>query len=223
MNAGELIDYIRTLTGGAAASVPTGQMLNLINTAQDEISREAKLPRKVVQYDDLTADNQLVLPNDARKETLVEAYMVTKDDTGKVTASRSLPIYNFVTASRMHPNWTTWDPTDEARFIMYDPAYDPDCPRPVPGPSVDHPQSIRVIYVVKPEHVTGLDSVVFEGKFTGLATVIAYRVAFLLTRDGVMLREYERAMNALAGQSRPPALVIKHALYAWNAPGGTRG
>jgi hypothetical protein len=223
VNAGELIDYTRTLAGGAASQVATGHLLNLLNIAQDEVSREAKLPRRVVQYDGLTAANQLVLPADARKESLVAAYAVTRDDNGDVTNSRSLPVYDFVSASRAHPNWTTWDPTGEARFIMYDPAHDPDCPRPAPGPSVEFPQSIRVVYVLRPAEITGLDSVVFDGKFTGLHSVLAYRVAYLVTRDPLMLREYERSMNALAGQARPPSVVVRNPLYAFAAPGGARG
>jgi hypothetical protein len=222
VTAGELVDYIRSLAPQAVA-VPTGQLLNLLAVAQDEVSRETKLPRKVVQYDDLTADNQLVLPVDARKETLMAAYLVTKDEDGVVTGSRSLPIYDFVSASRYHPNWTSWDPSDATRFIMYDPAHDPDCPRPAPAPSVEFPASFRVIYVVKPTAIAGLDTVVMDGKFTGLAPVLAYRVAYLLTRDMVMLREYERAMYALAGQARPAPVVVRSALYLAGAPGGTRG
>jgi hypothetical protein len=223
VNAGELIDYTRTLAGGAANQVATGHLLNLLNIAQDEVSREAKLPRRVVQYDDLVAPNQLVLPSDARKESLIAVYAIDKDDANDVTNSRSLPIYDFVTASRMHPNWTTWEPTSQARFVMYDPAYDPDCPRPAPGPSVEYPQSFRVVYVLRPAEVTGLDSIVFDGKFTGLHAVLAYRIAFLVTRDVAMLREYERAMNALAGQSRPASVVAQNPLYRFNAPGGARG
>jgi hypothetical protein len=223
VNAGQLVDYIRTLTGQALQSIPTGHILNLINTAQEEVSRETKLPRRVVQYDNLTAANQLVLPLDARKESLIAVYQITKDDNQDVTDSRSMQIYDFIAASRMHPNWTTWDPSGNAMFIMYDPAYDPDCPRPAPGPSPAEPQSFRVIYVVKPDPVTSLDSLVLDGKFEGLTTVLAYRVAYLLTRDGVMLREYEKSMNALAGQSRPANVVAQNPMYRFNAPGGARG
>lgn len=223
MNAGQLVDYIRTLTGQALQAVPTGHILNLINTAQEEVSRETKLPRKVVQYDNLTASNQLVLPLDARKESLAAVYFISKDTNQDVVSSRAMPVYDFIAASRVHPNWTTWDPSGNPIFIMYDPAYDPDCPRPVPGPSVAEPQSFRVIYVVKPDLVTGLDSQVLDGKFSGLTTVLAYRVAYLVTRDGLMLREYERAMNALAGQSRPANVVAQNPIYKFNAPGGARG
>jgi hypothetical protein len=222
VTAGELVDYIRSLAPQAVA-VPTGQLLNLLTVAQDEVSREAKLPRKAVQYDDLTADNQLVLPTDARKETLMAAYLVTKDDNGDVIDSRALPIYDFVSASRYHPNWTSWAPSSAARFMMYDPAHDPDCPRPAPAPSVEFPASFRVIYVVQPTAITGLDTVVLDGKFTGLAPVLAYRVAYLLTRDMVMLREYERALHALSGQARPAPVVVRNMLYVASAPEGSRG
>jgi hypothetical protein len=223
VNAGQLVDYIRTLTGQALQAVATGHILDLINTAQEEISRETKLPRKVIQYDNLTASNQLVLPLDARKESLIAVYHITKDDNQVVTGSRSMPIYDFIAASRLHPSWTTWDPSGQPTFIMYDPAFDPDCPRPAPGPSVTEPQSFRLIYVMKPDRVTGLDSPVLDGKFTGLTTVLAYRVAYLITRDAVMLREYERSMNALAGQSRPATVVAQNPLYKFNAPEGARG
>jgi hypothetical protein len=223
VNAGELIDYTRTLAGGAAAQVATGHLLNLLNIAQDEVSRETKLPRRVLQYDNLTAANQLVLPADARKESLIAAYAIDKNDLGEVTNSRSLPVYDYITASRTHPNWTTWEATSQVRFIMYDPAYDPDNPTPVPAPSVQFPQSFRLVYVLRPGEITGLGSVVFDGKFSGLHTVLAYRVAFLVTRDVAMLREYERAMNALAGQSRPASVVVKNSLYQFSALGGPRG
>jgi hypothetical protein len=221
MTAGELIDYIRTLAPQAVAA-PTGQLLNLLGIAQEEVAREAKLPRKVVQYDDLTADNQMVLPSDARKESLVAVYLVTKDDDGLPSASRSLPIYDFMSASRRWADWTMWDASAATRFVMYDPSHNPDCPRPAPAPSEGDPATFRVVYVVRPTAITGVDSHVFDGKFEGIAPVLAYRVAFLLTRDPVMLREYERAMNALAGQARPPAVVVQNPLYAWNEPWGSR-
>jgi hypothetical protein len=222
VTAGELVDYIRSLVPQAVAT-PTAQLLNLLTVAQEEVAREAKLPRRVVQYDNLTADNQLVLPDDARKESLVAVYLITKNDVNEVTASRSLPIYDFISASRYHPNWTTWEATDATRFIMYDPAHDPDCPRPAPAPSIASPASFRVIYVQRPVEITGLDTVVMSGKFGGLAPVLAYRVAYLLGRDAVMLREYERAMFALAGQARPAPVVVNNPLYLWNQPRGARG
>lgn len=222
MTAGELVDYIRTLAPAAQAA-PTGMLLNLLGIAQDEVSREAKLPRKVVQYDNLTADNQLVLPTDARKETLIAAYLLTKDDAGDVTASRSLRIYDFITASRAHPDWLSWDASDETRFIMYDPAHDPDCPRPAPAPSATYPASFRIIYVQEPTAITGVDTVVLDGKFTGLASVLAYRVAYLLTREMTFLREFEKAMHALAGQARHPTVVPFNPLFEWARPGGARG
>lgn len=222
MTVGELVDYIRSLAPQAMAA-PTGQLVNLLSIAQEEVSREAKLPRKVVQYDDLTAANQLVLPTDARKESLVAAYVIAKDDTDAIVSSRELPIYDFVTASRRYSDWTLWDPSDGTRFIMYDPAYDPDCPRPAPAPSADYPTSFRVIYVVKPTAFAGLDSTVFDGKFKGLAPVIAYRVLYLLTKDTMMLREYERAAYALSGQARPAPVVVKNALYLDQEPWGVRG
>jgi hypothetical protein len=223
VNAGELIDYVRTLLGAQAGSIPTGHLLNLLNVAQEEVSREAKLPRKVVQYDELTAANQLVLPEEARKESLIAVYKLGKNDDGDVESSRSLRIMDFVTASREHPNWTTWDASDATKFIMYDPAHDPDCPRPVPGPSSEFPGSFRVIYVVRPNRLSELTDLPFSGKFIGLMSVLAYRVAYLVARDPVMLREYERAINALAGQARPPSVIVRNPLYAYSAPDGTRG
>jgi hypothetical protein len=247
VNAGELIDYTRTLAGGAANQVATGHLLNLLNIAQDEVSREAKLPRRVATYNNLIMASQFALPADARRESVIAVYAIRNDETNPVTVdstivfadstvltadiqstpeasnSRSLPVYDYVTASRMHPNWTTWDSTDEPRFVIYDPAFDPDYLRPVPAPSVQYPQSFRVVYVLKPAEITSLESVVFDGKFTGLHTVLAYRVAFLVTRDVAMLREYERAMNALAGQSRPASVVAQNPLYRFTAPGGARG
>ena len=223
MNAGELIDYIRTLLGPQAGGIPTGHLLNLLNVAQEEVSREAKLPRKVVQYDELTAGNQLVLPTDARKESLVAVYKLDKNDDGDVESSRSLRIMDFVTASREHPNWTTWDATDATKFVMYDPAHDPDCPRPVPAPSSEFPASFRVIYVVRPTRLVELTDLPFGGKFAGLTPVLAYRVAYLVARDPVMLREYERAINALAGQARPPSVVVRNPLYSYAMPDGSRG
>jgi len=223
VNAGELIDYVRTLIGASAAGIPSGHLLNLLNVAQEEVTREAKLPRKVVQYDNLTAGNQLVLPSDARKESLVAVYKLSKNDDGDVESSRSLRIMDFVTASREHPNWTTWDASEATKFIMYDPAHDPDCPRPVPPPSVSEPGSFRVIYVVRPERLVELTDVPFGGKFLGLMPVLAYRVAYLVSRDAVMLREYERAVNALSGQARPPSVVVRNPLYAYSAPDGSRG
>lgn len=223
MTAGELIDYVRILTGERGQAAPTGLLLNLLNIAQDEVSRETRLPRKAVQYDGLTADNQLVLPADSRKEALVEAYQLTKDADGNVTDSAALPIYDFVTAGRVHPNWLQWEAADRARFLMYDPAMDPDCPRPAPKPSVDHPQSFRVVYVVQPTDATSLASEVLAGKFKGLSTVLAYRVAYLLTRDQAMWGEYEKAMRALNGQARPPTVIVKNKLYRAYLPGGERG
>lgn len=222
MTAGELIDYIRTLTGQAGMMAPTGQLMNLLNIAQEEVSREARVPRKVVQYNDLTAANQLVLPGDARKESLIEAYLLTKDDDGTVKGSRTLPIYDFVTASRVHPNWLQWEPGGQTAFLMYDPAFDPDCPKPAPAPSVGTPASYRVVYVVQPDRATALDSLVFGGKFPGLTPVLAYRVAYLLTRDQAMWAEYERALRALHGQSRPSPIIAKNLLYQHGAPRGSR-
>lgn len=222
MTAGQVLDYARTLMGPAGAALATGHLLTLLNIAQEEVSREAKLPRKVVQYTNLTADNQLVLPADARKEALTEAYAVGLDDGGAVDSSRNIPILDFVTASRLYPQWTTWESQPWPTFLMYDPAHNPDVPRPAPAPSPEHPQSIRVVYVQRPAPLTGLDSPIFDDKFDGLHTILAYRVAYLVLRDGAMLQEYERRMHQLAGQARPPGIVARNALYAAGALRGSR-
>jgi hypothetical protein len=222
MRAGEVLDYARTLLGQAGAAIPTAHLLQLLQTAQEEVSREAKLPRRVVVYDDLTSANQLVLPTDARKESLIAAYYVAKDEDDDPKHISELPIYDFVSASRYHPQWTLWEPAAKPIFVMYDPAQNPDNPRPAPGPSAEHEQTIRIVYVQKPTRLTDLDSVVFDDKFDGLVPVLAYRVAYLLMRDQHYLREYERAMSALAGQARPPAVNVKNTMYLANALRGAR-
>lgn len=223
MTAGQVLDYARSLLGPAGATIPTAHLLSLLSMAQEEVSREAKLPRTTVQYDNLTADNQMVLPDDARREGLIAAYQVEKNADGAVVSSRVLPIYDFTTASRLSPHWTTWTPTTAgASFLLYDPAHNPDVPRPVPGPSVEHERSFRITYVKRPAPLDGLDSAIFDGKFSGLTPVLAYRVAWLLTKDAVYRHEYERSMAALAGQARPPLVIAYNPTFWAGAPGGSR-
>lgn len=222
MTAGQLIDYVRTLVGPASVGMAPGHLLNLLNIAQDEVSREARMPRKVVQYSGLTADNQMVLPSDARTEGLIEVHALSFDGDGALSNSRPLQIFDYVSAARYHPSWATWEGGSGPSFVVYDPAHTPACPRPVPAPTADAPASFRVLYIARPADLSSLSDLVFGGKFSGLATVVAYRVAYLLTRDQAMYGEYERALRALVGQSRHPTVMVKNPLYLANLPLGER-
>lgn len=219
MTAGNLIDLTRTLSG--MPDVPPAHLLTLLNTVNDEVSRDVGVPIGTVDFMNLTTVSQLQIPANGREEGLLAVYRLTVDDEGAVTQSRQMPLFSFQQASEYEPQWTIEEPAAEARFIVYDPAQLYNNPMPVPAPSVTYPHSYRLVYRVHPCEMETLADQPLDGKYPSFHDILAYRAAYLLTRDQNLYREYEmKVRRARASTVQTGRLVFNP---MWSTTGAWRG
>jgi hypothetical protein len=219
VTAGSLIDLTRTLAG--MPDVPPAHLLNLLNVINDEVSRDIGVPIGTVDFYDVTSVSMLQIPENGREEGLLAVYQLHRDDDGNVRESRQLPLWSFQQASEYEPNWSTREPGEVARFIVYDPSQLYNNPMPVPNPSVAMPQSFRMVYQVHPCEMETLQDQPLDGKWPGFHDILAYRAAYLLTRDEKMLREYELKIRRARGRSAKTAPPVINQL--WTHSGAGRG
>jgi hypothetical protein len=219
VTAGNLIDLTRTLSG--MPDVPPGHLLTLLNTVNDEVSRDIGVPIGTVDFVDVTSVSMLQIPQNGREEGLLAVYQLMRDDDGNVQQSRQMPLWTFQQASEYSPNWTIREPAESAQFIVYDPSQLYNNPMPVPNPSVDFPHSYRMVYLVHPCEMETLEDPPLDGKWPGFHDLLAFRAAYLLTRDEKMLREYELKVRRARGRATRTALPSINQL--WMTTGAWRG
>lgn len=224
MTAAELMDMVRLLARGEAMQgITDGALLQALNVAQDDVSRNLRAPTQTVTYTNVNGIGAFSWPSDARDEGIQRVYALTRDDDGNVLNSKRVPVYDFHTASVFEPSWTIAEPGPVARFIVFDPGNEVSSPYPVPPPDADNVQAYRVTYVVRPTKMTALDDQPFHGKLDSFHDALAYRAAWLLTRDTAMLMEYERRLKEARGATNRGALAPNNPLYTRNVTRGGRG
>lgn len=221
MTAAELLDMVRVLT--REATLTDGAILQALNVAQEDVGRNLRAPIQTVLYNNVNGIGVLSWPTDARDDGILQIYALTTDDTGAITNSTVIPIYDFQTASMYEPNWTLEEAADEARFVVYDPTYEIATPYPVPPPDSAHIQSFRLTYVVRPTKMAELSDEPFNGRLESFHDILAYRAAYLMTRDAAMNAEYERRMREARGASNHGAVVAFNPLYTRNVVTSGRG
>ena len=209
-SAGSLIDFIESITG---QTYENGRLLNLLNTAQQEMAQQLRAPQKTVTLTNVTSVSDFVLPADAQLEGLLEVYRLALSSTGTVLNSYRIPTYDFDTASQFEPNWTLEPAAKEARFIVYDPVNIDANPRPVPPPSSTKVHAYRIQYVVRPEDMDALSDKPFNGLLETYATALAYRVAFWLTGDAKFEQQYQQAMRRARAATHRAAHPVQNRLY----------
>lgn len=212
MTAAELMDMVKVLTGGQI-NLTDATLLQFLNVAQEDVSREVRAPTQTVMYTGINGVGVFDWPTDARKDGILRVYALTLDEGGNETASREIPVWDFNTASVYEPNWTSESAADTARFIVWDPSAEVATPYPVPPASSDHVQAYRINYVVRPAKMDALTDEPFNGQLESFHDILAYRVAYLLARDGVMLQEYNRRLTAARGASMNGVMTAKNPLY----------
>jgi hypothetical protein len=224
VTAAELIDMVKLFARGEAmAGVTDGAILQALNVAQEDVSRNLRAPIQTVLYTNVNGIGALTWPTDARDDGILRLYALTTDDSGTVTASSVIPIYDFETASMYEPNWTVEEAADQARFVVYDPTYEIATPYPVPPPDADNVQSYRLTYVVRPTKMAELTDEPFNGRLESFHDILAYRAAYLMTRDNAMAAEYERRMREARGASNHGPVVAFNPLYTRNVVSSGRG
>ncbi len=189
MNAGELIDLTRTLAG--MPNLPPAHVLTLLNVANDEVSRDARVPIGTVNMFGLTTASQLQVPQDGREEGLMAVYHVRRNEEEVEESVRELRLLSFRAASELYPGWTTWGEAESPTFVVYDPPQLFNDPLPVPGPSAEHVHDYRLVYLIRPCKMETMTDKPLDGKHASFHDALAYRAAFLLTRDRDMRAEYE--------------------------------
>lgn len=219
MNAGELIDYVRSLTGTEAA---TAHLLTMLNVAQDEVSRELRLPTNTVEYHDVGSTNDLALPDDARVEGVQEVYKLVKNDDGDVISSTRLQLYDMRSAAQFERGWAEVPAAKEARYVVYDPAQIAATLHPVPPPSATTLQHYRVLYAQVPDKMDSLGDQPFAGLFDSFHVILAYKVAHLISGDERWSRQYELRMNQANAGTRKPQAMIQNRMYRAHAWKGRR-
>jgi hypothetical protein len=209
MTAAELIDMVRALAPQQSGGLPPATILQMLNVAQEDMSRAAKAPIATVDYGPITDPTDFAWPADAREDGIIAVYSLALDEDDHVTSSRLIPVWDFSTASLYDANWTLRPAASRADLVVWDVAYLAAFPLLVPPPSADAPQYLRVTYAVRPEKMTQLSDEAFHGRLSAYHDGLAYRVSFLLARDGLLLREYDRRvreMRAVVG--RAPERVV---------------
>lgn len=211
MTAAELMDLVRVLTG--QGNLTDGTLLQFLNVAQEDVSREIRAPTDTVMYSEINGVGVFDWPSDARKDGILRVYALSLDEDGVEQDSQEIPVLDFNSASVYEPNWTTEKPADVARFIVWDPTAQVATPYPVPPPSSDAVQAYRINYVVRPEKMVELEDKPFNGQLESFHDVLAYRAAYLLGRDATMLGEYNRRLTAARGASGNGIMTAKNPLY----------
>lgn len=219
MNAGELIDLTRTLAG--MPDVPPAHILTLLNTVNDEVSRDLRLPIGTVDFRGITLVSQLQIPSDGREEGMLALYRLTVDEDDAVTGSTKLPLWTFQQASEYEPQWTIEVAAEAARFVVYDPAQLYNNPTPVPPPSAEYPHDYRMVYMVRPCPMENFPDLPLDGKHASFHDILAYRAAYLLTRDDRLGREHELKIRRARAATVQTAPVIQNPL--WWGTGAARG
>lgn len=224
MTAAELMDMVRILArGDAMQGVTDGALLQALNVAQEDVSRNLRAPTQTVTYTNVNGVGAFNWPADARDDGIQRVYALTRDDDENVLHSQLVPVYDFQTASLFSPGWTMEEPGPVGRFIVFDPGNEIGSPYPVPPPSAENVQAYRVTYVVRPDKMTSLEDQPFHGRLESFHDVLAYRAAWLLTRDDRLLAEYERRLREGRGSTNRGAQLPNNPLYTRNVIRGGRG
>lgn len=222
MTLAELIDMTKMLLGGQVPYTD-GAIAQFLNMAQEHVSRELRAPTQTVFYRDVSSIGNFNWPNDARDDGILYVYALSLNDSGSVTSSTNIPVYDFDTASSFEPNWTTEEAADTARFIVWDQAAEVNTPVPVPPPSSANLQSFRITYVVRPAKMDVMTDEPFNGEMESFHDTLAFRVAWLLARDQAMLMEYQKRIKAARGSSVQGFEVVKNPMYSQNVITSGRG
>jgi len=217
----ELMDLVRVLSG--QANLTDGTLLQFLNVAQEDVSREIRAPTQTVMYTGINGVGVFDWPSDARKDGILRVYAITLNDEGEEQSSSHIPVYDFNTASVYEPNWTSEEPADTARFIVWDPTAEVATPYPVPPPSSEHVQAYRINYVVRPTKMDALEDEPFNGQLESFHDILAYRAAYLIARDATMLGEYNRRLTAARGASMNGITTAKNPMYTRTVVANGRG
>lgn len=212
MTLSELMDMTRVLSRDQ--NLVDGTLAQFLNIAQEDISRALRAPSQVVFYKNVAGLGGFNWPTDAREGGILTVYALTLDDTGEVTASTEIPVYDFDTASAYEPGWTVEEASGAPRFIVYDPQMEVATPVPVPNPAADNLQSFRIHYVVRPDKMQRTEDEPFNGKLPGFHDILAYRAAYLLTQANHLYAEYERRMKEARSMSTQGRAMAKNNLYS---------
>jgi hypothetical protein len=207
----ELIDYVRLLSGNT--ELTDGSILQALNIAQEDISRNLRAPIQTVFYPIINNIGAFNWPSDAREDGILRVYALTIDDNQSVLSSREIPVYDFNTASLYEPSWTFEPPGDVARFVVFDPSYEVATPYPVPPPGPSNIQSYRITYVVRPTKMQTMTDEPFNGRLESFHDVLAYRTAFLLARAPELMMEYERRLREARGATNHGAVTVFNPMY----------
>ena len=221
MKAAELMEMVRVLAPQAPLTDAT--LLQFLNIAQEDVSREIRGPTQTVMYTGINGVGVFDWPSDARKDGILRVYALSLDENDNVVSSEEVPVWDFNTASTYEPNWTLEQPADVARFIVWDPTAEVATPYPVPPPDSSNVQAYRINYVVRPTKMDALDDEPFNGQMQSFHDILAYRAAYLLARDPSMLAEYNRKLTAARGASMNGIMVTKNPMYTRTVVRGGRG
>lgn len=222
MTLAELIDLTKALMGGQVP-MTDGAIAQVLNVAQEHVSRDLRAPTQTVFYRDVSSIGNFNWPSDARDDGILHVYSLVLNDSGTVTGSTRIPVYDFDTASAYEPNWTTEEAADEARFIVWDPASEVATPVPVPPPSSANLQSFRITYVVRPDKMEDMTDEPFQGQLESFHEMLAYRAVWLLARDQNMLMEYMNRVKAARATTMQGFRVGNNPMYRENVVASGRG
>lgn len=211
MKVAELIDMTRMLAG--QGEINTGATLQLLNIAQEDVSRNLRVPIQTVFYPAVNGIGAFNWPVDARDDGILRVYALTVDTNQDVLSSKEIPVYDFNTASQYFPSWTFEPPASVANFVVYDPTYEISSPYPVPPPDANNVQSYRITYVVRPAKMDSMDDEPFNGRLESFHDILCYRAAFLLSRTPDLMMEYEKRLREARGASNHGLVVAYNPLY----------
>lgn len=210
MNAGKLIDFVRTFvavdTGGGELPA-TAQVLDLLNQAQFEASNELGLPVKFLQVTNEAAPFNL--PADAQGTNPV---LEVRFDDGNYT--KTLPVYSIERAGIEYEDWQSGK-TGEPEFVIDGAGVDGISDVYVyPNPGV---ADWYVTYKVQPANMNELSDEPFNGELERFHIMLAHYVTFMLTNNDQRFAIYRDMMSKAAGVRQRGPKVRKNA--AWYMKG----
>lgn len=208
MQAGKLIDFVRTFVGvdSPGVEVPaTAHVLDLLNQAQAESSAELGLPAKLLSVTSQTSPFNLPADSLGTDPIIEVRYAPNSGET------RLLRVVSIEQAGVEFPNWEQDTSVDEPRVAIYSTGVDgiPDVyVYPNPGAA-----NYFVLYKMLPADMTDLNDVPFNGELDRFHIMLAHYVTFMLNNNQQRFAIYRSFMDRAAGVRNRGPKVRKNIGY----------
>jgi hypothetical protein len=209
MNAGQLIDFVRTFLKFDAPNMElpaTAHLIDLLNRAQDEMSVELGVPTKYIEV--TNQSTPFNLPADARDtDPLIEVRYAPGTDR-----TVNLPLMSIERAGVLYPNWMQDTSTgDPVLCIVGGPTDSLADVYPYPDPGTGN---FYVLYKIEPDDMTELSDTPFNGELERFHIALSHYVAFMLAGNDQRYAIYRDFLDRASSVRKRGPRVSRNALYS---------